>query len=266
MEFKDKVLVITGSASGIGAALAERFVQEGATVVTADINPAGQMLAESLGARFVLTDASSEEGIRGLVADVLAHEGHIDIFCSNAGIVGEFGGPELPQSVWDKAFALNVMSHVWAARHVLPHMLERGGGALINTASAAGLVTEFYSAPYAASKHAAVGFAEWLAMTYGPRGIDVAVLCPEGVQTPMIKDAPMLQTNAISSAEFVDRTLAALKAGKFMVMTHPSTQPLYQFKASDHDAWLGKMTEARGMAYALLDRHQATQAAAAGTE
>ncbi|MEQ8954253.1 MAG: SDR family oxidoreductase, partial [Gammaproteobacteria bacterium] len=190
MELKDKVVVVTGAGSGIGRALCERFAREGArAVVVADINPEGiaatvaaiSKRTETLG---LSTDVAEEEDIKALVSKSLDRFDQIDLFCSNAGIF-TVGGPNVSNAAWQKIWDVNVMSHVYAARHVLPHMLERGEGYLLNTSSAAGLLSQIGSAPYAVTKHAAVGFAEWLAITYGDRGIKVSVLCPQAVRTAM---------------------------------------------------------------------------------
>jgi len=253
MEVQNKTIVVTGAASGIGLALATRFVREGATVIASDRNAeVGAQKAAEIGARFVAADIGREEGVSSLITDVLGHEGRIDLFCSNAGIaVGE--GPETPDRVWDRIHRVNVMSHVWAARHLLPHYLERGSGYFLNTASAAGLLTELHSAPYAVTKHAALAFAEWLAITYAGRGIKVSALCPEGVWTPMIQNAPLLQQTAISTDELVDVTLTALREERFLITTHPTTLAGFQLKGQDYEGWLGKMTRLRGKAMALLE-------------
>lgn len=252
MEFKDKVIVVTGAASGIGLALATRFVKEGARVITSDRNPDGAARAHEIGARFIAADISHEEGVKGIIDDVLAQEGHIDLFCSNAGIaIG--AGPETPDKHWDLINRINVMSHVWAARHLLPHFLSRGQGYFLNTASAAGLLTELHSAPYAVTKHAALAFAEWLAVTYGDRGIKVSALCPEGVWTPMIENAPILQQTAISTDELVEKTLEVLRRESFLVVTHATTLPSFQNKASNYDEWLSKLRHLRRKAMALLE-------------
>ncbi|SMB79715.1 SDR family NAD(P)-dependent oxidoreductase [Deinococcus hopiensis] len=257
MEFLNKTIVVTGAASGIGLALATRFVREGATVIASDRNAeVGGQKATEIGARFVAADIGQEEGVSGLIADVLEREGQIDLFCSNAGIaVGE--GPETPDRIWDRIHRINVMSHVWAARHLLPHFLERGAGYFLNTASAAGLLTELHSAPYAVTKHAALAFAEWLAITYADRGIKVSALCPEGVWTPMIQNAPLLQQRAISTEELVEVTLGALREERFLITTHDTTLAGFQLKGQDYGKWLGKMTRLRGKAMALLGEHEA---------
>lgn len=255
MDFPNKIIVVTGSASGIGLALATRFAREGATVIASDLNAeVGAQKAAEIGARFVPANVGREEDIQALVENVLGQEGRIDLFCSNAGIaIGE--GPETPDKQWDLIHRVNVMSHVWAARHVLPHMLERGAGHLLNTASAAGLLTELHSAPYAVTKHAALAFAEWLAITYGDRGIKVSCLCPEGVWTPMIQNAPILQQTAITTDELVDKTLEVLRRDGFLITTHPTTLQSFQNKAQDYDGWIGKMRRLREKAMALLAAH-----------
>lgn len=254
MEFKNKIIVVTGAASGIGLALATRFVQEGATVIASDrAADVGVAKAAEIGARFISADIGREEGVKGIVDDVLAHEGRIDLFCSNAGIaIG--AGPETEDRHWDLIHRVNVMSQVWAARHVLPHMLERGDGYLLNTASAAGLLTELHSAPYAVTKHAALAFAEWLAITYGDQGIKVAALCPEGVWTPMIENAPILQQTAITTDELVEKTLEVLRRDGFLVTTHDTTLKSFQNKAGDYEQWISKMRHLRGKAMALLEK------------
>lgn len=252
MDFNGKVIVVTGAASGIGLALATRFVKEGAKVIASDRNPDGAVRAQEIGARFIAADISHEEGVKGIIDDVLAQEGHIDLFCSNAGIaIG--AGPETPDKHWDLINRINVMSHVWAARHLLPHFLSRGQGYFLNTASAAGLLTELHSAPYAVTKHAALAFAEWLAVTYGDRGIKVSALCPEGVWTPMIENAPILQQTAISTDELVEKTLEVLRRESFLVVTHATTLPSFQNKASNYDEWLSKLRHLRRKAMALLE-------------
>ncbi|GGK17643.1 short-chain dehydrogenase [Deinococcus malanensis] len=241
MTFQARVVVVTGSASGIGLALATRFAEEGAVVVASDLNAEqGALRAADIGARFVPADVGQEAGVQGLIQNVLATEGRIDVFCSNAGIaVGN--GLEPLDRLWDLSWRVNVMSHVWAARHLLPHMLERGEGTLLNTVSAAGLLTEVHSAPYAVTKHEAMAFAEWLAITYGDRGIQVAALCPEWVQTPLIENAPHLQEAAISAEEVARAALDGLQQGQFLITTHPMTLKAFQSRANTHDRWLGRV-------------------------
>jgi len=243
MDLNQAVAVVTGSASGIGRALAARLVQEGAIVVASDRNAeAGAREAAAIGARFVQADVGQEAGVKALIDDVLAREGRVDLLCSNAGLaVGN--GLEPDDALWDVSWRVNVLSHVWGARHVLPHMLARGSGTLLQTVSAAGLLTEVHSAPYAVTKHEALAFAEWLSITYGDRGIGVAALCPEWVQTPLIAGAPHLQAGAITPEEVAEAAVAGLRSGQFLITTHPMTVRAFQARANSHDRWLGRVRD-----------------------
>lgn len=250
MQIRDKVVVVTGGASGIGKALCERFAAEGASaVVVSDINQAGaeQVAASVADKTRVLafrTDVSVEADIRALVAQTIDAFGHIDLFCSNAGIF-TIGGEEVSDEAWDRIWDINVKSHIYAARAVLPGMLARGEGYLLNTASAAGLLSQIGSAPYAVTKHAAVGFAEWLSITYGGRGIKVSVLCPQAVRTQMTANTRgggvagvdgMLEPYAL--AQTVIETLAD---ERFLCLPHPQVLTYMQRKTADYDRWLGGM-------------------------
>src|SRR6058998_2356055 len=187
MRLKDKVAVVTGGANGIGRALCERFAAEGARgVVIADLDTdRAESLAKDIGGLAIKTNVAVEADIVNLVTRATAAYGQIDLFCSNAGI-GTPGGADEPNEIWQRIWEVNVMAHIYAARHVLPVMLARGGGYILATASAAGLLTQIGSAPYSVTKHAAVAFAEWLAVTYGDRGVRVSCLCPMGVNTAML--------------------------------------------------------------------------------
>ena len=251
MNLQDKVVVVTGAASGIGLALATRFQQAGAQLVLADHNPEKiAAIAARLGAVAHPVDVGQEAEIAYLVAQVLAQFGRIDLFCSNAGIVVE-GGPEAPVEGWKQSYDVNVLAHVYAAKYVLPAMLARGEGYLLNTASAAGLLTEFHSAPYTATKYAALGFAEWLAITYGPQGIRVSVLCPGGVLTPMTEQTPSLRQGAIPPEQVAEKVLQALEEERFLISTHDYVLPLFQAKAHDYEAYLTTMRARRAEAEAL---------------
>lgn len=196
MELRDAVVIVTGSGSGIGAALARRFAAEGAAaVVVSDRDgDAAARVADEIGGTADATDVSDETAVAALVERTLAAHSRIDLFCSNAGAFAG-GGVEVATETWQQVFAVNVLSHVYAARAVLPSMLERGSGYLLNVASAAGLLTTPGDAPYTVTKHGAVALAEWLAVTYGDRGIKVSAVCPLGVATPLLlarwkRDAP----------------------------------------------------------------------------
>jgi len=251
MDVRDKVVVITGGGSGIGAAMARRFAAEGAeAIVVADLHAdAAAAVAGELGGVGVAEalDVCDEHAVGDLVERTVGRHGRIDLFCSNAGITT---GVELddPGHLWQKAFEVHVLAHVYAARAVVPHMLERGSGYLLNTASAAGLLVSPGDGPYTVSKHGAVGFAEWLSVTYGARGIGVSVLCPLGVATPLLMDPlaagePGAQAVAASgeivTAEHVaDTVVEALAQERFLILPHPEVGTFWAQKASDPDRWL----------------------------
>ena len=257
MDPQGQTIVVTGAASGIGRALAGAFAQAGARVIVSDRDePGGEAVAREIGARFVAADVSQEAAVIALIENVLAREGVPDLFVSNAGIgLGE--GPETPDEAWDLVHRVNVMSHIWAARRLLPLYLERGRGYFLNVSSAAGLLTELHSAPYAVSKHGALAFAEWLAITYHARGVRVTCLCPEGVLTPMTEHLPSLRASAVSTDVVVEHTLAALREERFLVTTHPTTLPAFRSKAADYDGWLGAMRGYRVRAMQMLADHLA---------
>jgi NAD(P)-dependent dehydrogenase (short-subunit alcohol dehydrogenase family) len=186
MDLKGAVAVVTGGANGIGEALCRRFAAEGTSgLVVADADSRAESIAQQLGCRAVVADVSREAGVDAIVEDAIRAYGRIDLFCSNAGIFTA-GGEHTSDEAWERIWRLNLMAHVYAARAVVPRMLAAGGGYLLQTASAAGLLTQIGSAPYAVTKHAAVAFAEWLAITYGDRGLKVSCLCPQGVRTRML--------------------------------------------------------------------------------
>ncbi len=246
MNLSGKVIVVTGGANGIGRALCERFARESPRgIVVADLDYVrARRVAEEIGGLAVACDVAEEEQIVRLVGETTSKYGPIDLFCANAGIVIP-GGPELPDEQWRQMFDVNVMAHVYSARAVIPGMLERGSGYLLHTASAAGLLTAIGSAAYATTKHAAVAFAEWLAVTYGDQGLKVSCLCPLGVWTDMIAgDAPtckLLQEDAVQPAMLADMVVGALETEEFLILPHPEVREFFQRKASDYDRWLSGM-------------------------
>jgi len=245
MEIKDKIIVITGAASGIGRAMARRFKAEGAKqLVIADLNADGvQEVADEVGAMAIPTNVAVESEVNHLIAAAEKEFGQIDLLCNNAGI-GVGGGPETPNEDWQRIWDINVMAHVYAARAAIPAMLERGDGYIMNTASAAGLLTQVGSAPYAVTKHAAVSFAEWLSITYGDRGLKVSVLCPQAVRTAMTADNPdgVASIDGMMEPEVLcDSVVETLREEKFLVLPHPEVLTYIQRKAGDYDRWIKGM-------------------------
>ena len=249
MQIKDKIIVVTGGASGIGKSLCERFAQEGAkAVVVSDINQEGidatvADISASTQALGVKTNVADEEDVNALVSKVLEEFGQIDLFCSNAGIF-TLGGENVSTDAWQSIWDINVMSHVFTARAVLPAMLERGEGYLLNTSSAAGLLNQVGSAPYAVTKHAAIGFAEWLSITYGDRGIKVSVLCPQAVRTAMTSggDGGVAGLDGLLEPDkLADTVVETLESERFLCLPHPEVLTYMRRKTDDYDRWLGGM-------------------------
>lgn len=245
MEIKDRIVVVTGAAGGIGRALAECFAEAGAKrVICADLDGEGaQATADAIGGIGRRVNVAEESEIQALIDEVEANEGPIDLFCSNAGISTR-GGPEVSNDVWQRIWDINVMAHVYAARHLVPRMTARGGGYLLNTASAAGLLSQVGSAPYAVTKHAAVGLAEWLALTYGDDGIKVSVLCPQAVRTNMTKgkEDHVASVDGMMDPEPVAQAcLEAIEQETFLVLPHKEVLQYMRNKTENYDRWIGGM-------------------------
>ncbi|MEM6663275.1 MAG: SDR family oxidoreductase [Pseudomonadota bacterium] len=251
MDITDRVIVVTGAASGIGRALAECFSANGAKhVVCADMDLAGaEQTASGLNGTATACDVSVEADIAALIETTEAKIGPIDLFCSNAGI-SVMGGPEVENDVWQRIWDVNTMAHVWAARHMIPRMIERGGGYLLNTASAAGLLSQIGSAPYAVTKHAAVGLAEWLALTYGDDGIRVSVLCPQAVRTEMtrgLEDAVAAIDGMMEPEPVAHACLQAIREERFLVLPHQEVLQYMRNKTENYDRWIGGMRKLNRM-------------------
>jgi NAD(P)-dependent dehydrogenase (short-subunit alcohol dehydrogenase family) len=250
MELSGRHVVVTGAASGIGRACARRFASEGARVVVADRDLAGaEALAGEIAGLAVQTDVGSEVEIVGLVRAARQTGGPIDLFFSNAGVSGPAGGPEAPDAELRATWEINVMAHVWAARALLPAMLERGDGYLLSTASAAGLLTQVSALGYSITKHAAVALAEWLAINYGDAGIKVSCLCPQAVRTPMldvaledpIGAAPLLAGGLLEPDDVAAAVVAGVRDERFLILPHEQVADHMALKGAQPERWLNGM-------------------------
>jgi len=244
MELKDKIIVVTGGASGIGREMCRRFAREGAKkVIVADLNGEGAAaVAAEFGGHSMAVDVRNECEIIELINSTETQFGPIDLFCSNAGI-GIGKNIDEPDEVWQTIWEVNTMAHVWAARHLVPLMIARGGGYLLNTSSAAGLLNQIGSVTYAVTKHAAVALAEWLSITYGDQGIKVSVLCPQAVRTAMTaRGAGVAGVDGMIEPESaVEAVVETLREEKFLVLPHPEVAEYMKRKAADYDRWLKGM-------------------------
>ena len=243
MNVKDKVCVVTGGASGIGLALSTRFAREGAHVVLSDLKQeACEREAGPIGALPVAADVGREEDIEHLVATTVEHFGRIDLFVSNAGIAID-GGIDTPTAGWQKIIAINLMAEVWAAKYAMPHMLEQGSGYFLNVASAAGLLVIPDTVSYTVTKHAAIGFTEWLSTMYANHGIGVSLLTPAAVLTPILagkEDTPQGQ-DAITTERLADIVMEGLAEERFLINTHPWVLDKFAVKARNYEEYIGMM-------------------------
>jgi NAD(P)-dependent dehydrogenase (short-subunit alcohol dehydrogenase family) len=247
MKVKDKVTVVTGGASGIGLGLCTRFAQDGAHVVLSDLDQEKcNEKARPIGALPIAADVSREEDVKNLVAATVENFGRIDLFVSNAGIAVD-GGIETPIEKWQKIIGVNLMSEIFAAKYAIPHMLEQGSGYLLNVASAAGLLVIYDTVSYTVTKHAAIGFSEWLAATYDDQGIGVSVLCPAAVRTPILAgkyDTPEGR-DAITTEELAEIVTKGLAEEHFMISTHPWVLEKFAVKGRDYDEYISMMRQGR---------------------
>jgi len=250
MDIREKVILITGAASGIGAAMARRFATDGAgMVIVTDIDAvAVAAVADEIGGAAFVLDVTDETRTAGVIAEVEESYGRLDLLCLNAGIPTD-GSVDASNEDWQLTWEVNVMAHVYATRHALPGMLERGSGYILTTASAAGLLTNIGAAPYSVTKHAAVALAEWLAVTYGERGIKVSCLCPQFVDTPMLEafgghtdeTRSWVQSIAIDPDDVAQAVVDGIASEQFLILPHPEVGEYFTNKATDYDRWIRGM-------------------------
>ena len=246
MELQGKRIVVTGAAKGIGRALCERFLAERpAAVILLDRDAENlKTTASSIGGPSYVVDVADERAVTDCIDRIEREHGPIDLFCANAGIA-PIDTLDASNEVWTRVWNVNVMAHVFSARVLVPRMIERGGGYLLHTASAAGLLTQLKSAPYAVSKHGAVAFAEWLAITYGSQGLVVSCLCPQGVFTEMVEgDDPvlaMLRSTAVTPEHVAESVVQGIRNERFLILPHPEALRYFQNKAGNYDRWIGGM-------------------------
>ncbi len=275
MELTNRVIVVTGGGSGIGAAMCRRFAEAAPTaIVVVDIDAANatavadevRTAAPTVEVSARTVDVSDEAQVGALITEVFLDHGRLDLFCANAGI-GTGQGVDATDAMWSRIWHVNVMAHVYAARALLPYWLDAGEGHLLITASAAGLLTNLGDAPYSTTKHAAVGLAEWLSITYGDRGIHVACLCPQGVRTPLLFGDTALggdtglggdtalgggksgnlaaevvtAQRVIEPAEVADAVVEGLTDERFLILPHPEVADYERARATDRERWLGAM-------------------------
>lgn len=254
MELTGKVVVVTGGASGIGTGLCRRFREEGVrALVIADLNgEAVAALADELDAVGVTLDVRDEAAIAAMVSEVEAQFGQIDLFCSNAGILnldgGDFWATSSANEVWQANWEIHVMAHVYAARACLPAMIRRGEGYFLHTISAAGLLSQPYTAAYATTKHAAIGFAESLAISHGDDGIKVSCLCPQAVDTAMLggTDGGSAGIDGIlSPAQVAQAVIDGLREESFLILPHEQVEQYHLNKAQNYNRWIGGMRKLR---------------------
>jgi NAD(P)-dependent dehydrogenase (short-subunit alcohol dehydrogenase family) len=256
MDLSGKIVIVTGGAHGIGRGLCLRFAEEGARAVVVadrDIDSARET-ANAIGGLAVETDVSIESDIQRLAAETEARFGPIDLFCSNAGVFVP-GGVEVADEDWERILSINFRAHLYAARAVLPSMLTRGRGYLLQVVSAAGLLSQPGSAPYAVTKHAALALAEWLAMTHGDAGIKVSAVCPQGVRTRMLlgedgRQESFLLDGAVSVEEVAEAVVRGLAEERFLILPHPEVAEFVRRRGEDHERWLRGMRKLNALALA----------------
>jgi NAD(P)-dependent dehydrogenase (short-subunit alcohol dehydrogenase family) len=244
LDIVDKRVVVTGAASGIGKALVTEFKNEKAKdVILADLNEDVIKVAEELGFSGFVTNVGKEEELKDLISFANEKMGGIDIFCSNAGIGGEIGLLDVSTEAWQTIWDVNFMAHAHAAKNLIPQMLDQGSGYLVNTASAAGLLTQIGAAPYSVTKAAAVSLAEWIKITYGKKGIGVSCLCPQAVKTAMTAQGPGVAgvDGMIEADECAKDVIDAIQKERFLVTPHEEVLEYIKRKTTDYDRWISGM-------------------------
>jgi NAD(P)-dependent dehydrogenase (short-subunit alcohol dehydrogenase family) len=268
MDVAGKLVVVTGGASGIGRALCRRLQADGAAkVIVADVDAAGARgVASGVDGVAIACDVADEEQVRALIEQVETQHGPIALFCSNAGVATFDARPRdatsAPNEAWMRSWNVNVMAHVYAARALVPRMQARGGGYFLITVSAAGLLSQIGGAAYATTKHAAIGFAEALAISHADAGLRVSVLCPQGVDTPMLHGLPPgpQSRDGVMSAELVAQCAAAgIAKEQFLILPHPQVADYMRRKVTDYDRWLGGMVKLRHSIEASHAKSDATE-------
>jgi NAD(P)-dependent dehydrogenase (short-subunit alcohol dehydrogenase family) len=246
LRLNDQVVVITGAGSGIGAAMAGRFASENPrALILADLDlDSVREVAAGIGATALQVDVADPVSNDRLIDETEDRFGPIDLYCANAGI-GFAGDEQTPPARWDHMWQVNLMSHVHAARRLIPGWLARGEGYFLSTASAAGLLTNLKAAQYSVTKHAALSFAEWLSITYGDQGVKVSCLCPMGVKTPLLDTADefhaLLDPHALEPEQVAEAVVAGLAVESFLILPHPEVAQFFQNKANDYERWIGGM-------------------------
>lgn len=246
MELQDKVIIVTGAGSGIGRAMARRFSMEGPSgLVLADLDiDSAEAVADDTGGMAYEIDVSDELANRALIEATEDRFGPVDLFCANAGY-GHAGSEQDDADVWNRMWSVNLMSHVHAAKHLIPGWVARGDGYFLVTASAAGLLTNLRAAQYSVTKHSAVAFAEWLSITYGDAGVKVSCLCPQFVNTPLVEDMSelevLIQPSLIEPDQVADEVVAGIGREQFLILPHPEVERFLQNKANDYDRWIAGM-------------------------